>query len=48
MLIVQNMLGIGQLWIISFYVPDVLLEVGSQVLAHLPTYERLQVLQVNR
>jgi len=39
MLIVQNMLGVGRLWIISFYVSDVLLETGSQVPAGL-TYIR--------
>jgi hypothetical protein len=35
MLIVQNMLGVGQLWIISFYVSDMLLEAGLQVPASL-------------
>jgi len=39
MLIVQNMLAVGRLWIISFYVPDVLLEVGPQAPAGL-TYIR--------
>ena len=28
MLIVQDMLGVGRLWTISFYVSDVLLEAG--------------------
>jgi hypothetical protein len=35
MLIVHNMLGVGQLWIISFYVSDMLLELGLQVAASL-------------
>jgi hypothetical protein len=34
-LIVQNMLGVGQLWIISFYVSDMLLESGLLVGASL-------------
>jgi len=35
MLIVQDILGVGRLWIISFYVSDVLLEAGLQVPAGL-------------
>jgi len=35
MLIVQDMLGVGRLWTISFYVSDVLLEEGLQVPAGL-------------
>ena len=31
MLIVQDMLGLGRWWIISFYVSDVLLEAGLQI-----------------
>jgi len=31
MLIVQDMLGVGRLWTIRFYVSDVLLEAGLQV-----------------
>jgi hypothetical protein len=31
MLIVQDMLGVGRLWTISFYVSGVLLEAGLQV-----------------
>ena len=35
MLIVQDMLGLGRLWIIGFYVSDMLLEAGLQVPASL-------------
>jgi hypothetical protein len=35
MLIVQDMLGVGRLWTISFYVSDVLLETGLYVAAYL-------------
>jgi hypothetical protein len=33
--IVQNMLGVGRKWVISFYVSDVLLKAGLQVAAGL-------------
>jgi hypothetical protein len=35
MLIVKDILGVGRLWIIIFYVSDVLLEAGLQVPAGL-------------
>ena len=35
MLIVQNMLSVCRLWVISFYISDMFLEVGSQVPASL-------------
>jgi len=34
MLIVQDMLGVGRLWMISLYVSDVLLEAGLHVPTH--------------
>ena len=45
MSILQDVLGVGRLWTVGFYVPDVFLEAGLQVPAGL-TFERLQVLQV--
>ena len=35
MLNVQNMLGVGRLWIISFHISDMFLETGSQFAASL-------------
>jgi len=48
MLTVQNMLDVGRLWIISFYVSDVLLEAGPRVPAGLTYIRDIVGFQVNR
>ena len=48
MLIVQDMLGLGRWWIISFYVSDVLLEAGPRVPAGLTYIRDIVGFQVNR